>query len=447
MANSTHSRKNLILYPFLFIFIAIFSLISFPFAVNKNFTVLAEDSSLGKLKIHFIDVGQGDAIFFELPDGCTMLIDAGPSGSKKKLIEYINNLNVSKINYLILTHSDSDHVGGMLEVLDQFEVQNIYRPFVLSSSAESALDDELYIYREDNSIYVAENTSTYNKFIKAAYNETYNGELANIFINYDGLVIPSINYEYSFMFEFHTPPKSSNKSTNSNGLRAIGYPTKIYESSNQAYNKNAVSPIISLSYESKKYMFAGDSNELNEPDFIKNLPTSGAGASSADACRNVDILKVAHHGSATSSTQDFLDIVNPKYAVICVKEGSYSNLPADTTIARLNALWSDDLLHILRTDLNGDIVASSSGNNLEFEFMLDGKKTSMNAENGIQIQVSTDEENKDTVPKWIIYIIVAVALLIIIIGIIIKIKRAHESVEKKIKRKQKNRKRKRGMRM
>ena len=68
MASTACSRKNLIFYPFLFILLAIFLLFSFPFAVNKNILARAEESKLGNLKIHYVDVGQGDAIFLELPD-------------------------------------------------------------------------------------------------------------------------------------------------------------------------------------------------------------------------------------------------------------------------------------------------------------------------------------------------------------------------------------------
>lgn len=80
------------------------------------------------LKVHYIDVGQGDCIFIELPNQETVLIDAGTPKSKDKIIEYIKSLNYNKINHIIATHPHADHIGSMKAVLDNFFVENLYLP-------------------------------------------------------------------------------------------------------------------------------------------------------------------------------------------------------------------------------------------------------------------------------------------------------------------------------
>ncbi len=83
-----------------------------------------------QLRIHFIDVGQGDATFIELPDGKTMLIDGGSNSddSVTSLLRYLYSLKIKTIDYLLLTHADSDHCGGLDEVLNCFSVSRVFIP-------------------------------------------------------------------------------------------------------------------------------------------------------------------------------------------------------------------------------------------------------------------------------------------------------------------------------
>lgn len=82
----------------------------------------------GVLAVHYLDVGQADSIFIELPNGQTMLIDAGNNEDDKKIIEYIQNLKYDIINYLVGTHPHEDHIGGLDTVIKTFEIGNIYMP-------------------------------------------------------------------------------------------------------------------------------------------------------------------------------------------------------------------------------------------------------------------------------------------------------------------------------
>ena len=86
------------------------------------------------LKVHYLDVGQGDSIFIELPNNETMLIDAAESYQSEKIINYLKNLNYQKIDYVIGTHPHTDHIGGLKNIINTFEIGKIYMPKVVSTT-------------------------------------------------------------------------------------------------------------------------------------------------------------------------------------------------------------------------------------------------------------------------------------------------------------------------
>lgn len=91
--------------------------------------VVSDTNSLQKsMRVHFLDVGQADSIFIELGNGQTMLIDAGRSGDANTIINYIRNLQYSNIDFVVATHPHDDHVGGMADVLNSFQIGKMYMP-------------------------------------------------------------------------------------------------------------------------------------------------------------------------------------------------------------------------------------------------------------------------------------------------------------------------------
>ena len=86
------------------------------------------------LRVNYIDVGQGDSIFIQLPNKETMLIDAGEAYEADNVINYLNNLGIKKIDYVVGTHPHTDHIGGLEEVINTFDVGAIYMPKVSSNS-------------------------------------------------------------------------------------------------------------------------------------------------------------------------------------------------------------------------------------------------------------------------------------------------------------------------
>ena len=82
----------------------------------------------GELRIAYLDVGQGDSIFIILPNGETVLIDAGEKGRGKDIIRHIKDNGKDTLDYIIVTHPHADHMGGMAEIIEAFKINNIYMP-------------------------------------------------------------------------------------------------------------------------------------------------------------------------------------------------------------------------------------------------------------------------------------------------------------------------------
>ncbi len=88
------------------------------------------EAAITKIKVHYIDVGQGDAIYIKMPSGEDIVIDGGNKGKGNELVAYMKKQKVGDIEVLISTHPDSNHIGGLDEVLDSFKVKSVYAPKV-----------------------------------------------------------------------------------------------------------------------------------------------------------------------------------------------------------------------------------------------------------------------------------------------------------------------------
>ncbi len=284
----------------------------------------------GQLVVHFIDVGQGDGIYIEFPDGKDMLIDMGSTEGMKdaaavNILKDLNDDNI--IDHLMLTHTDQDHVEFLDAVLGAFDVANIYMPNVKAEPSNKTLLEEVNNLDKDKLALFTDpdvvTSSTYAKFFIAALSE----EDCSIRLNMDknansnDIVISGEGYNLTFWC-----------------------PTAQFYADNNlktAERLNAVSPVGILTFNSRRIVFTGDSNSLNEPLIAERI-----------GYLDCDVLKVAHHGSQTSSVDEFLRAVNCEYAVIsCGADNSYDH-PRQATLNRLKALG----MTVYRTDLNGDVT-------------------------------------------------------------------------------------------
>lgn len=122
-----------------FKFIFLISLCLLVVGCSNPFMETKEEASVStfnsdSLKVNYIDVGQGDSIFIQLPNKENMLIDAGEAYESENVINYLNNLGIKKIDYVVGTHPHTDHIGGLERVINTFDIGSIYMPKAVSTS-------------------------------------------------------------------------------------------------------------------------------------------------------------------------------------------------------------------------------------------------------------------------------------------------------------------------
>lgn len=253
-----------------------------------------------------------------------------------------------KLDYLMLTHSDLDHVGYMDEVLANFVVSTIYMPNIKASYSGYATDinnldpAKLALFTDEDTI----STEAYATFFIAALSE----EDCQIVLNVDdddthNRIVISDNTTYNLTFYCMTAAKWASTNLNS------------------AEKKNAVSPIGILEYNGKRIVLTGDSNQRNEPDFVSRVGSI-----------DCDVLKVGHHGSETSSTASFLAAITCEYAVFCCGTGNDYDHPKQAAIDRMSSYTA-----LYRTDLNGNIVLTIDANG-ELSFAMDNENVTQEQE-------------------------------------------------------------------
>jgi competence protein ComEC len=248
---------------------------------------------IGTAEFYFFDVGQGDAELIRTSD-TVVLIDAGPSSASDLIVAQLHKLGVRTIDVAIFTHPHEDHIGGAAAVIDNFEV------------VQAILPD------------VAATTSTYEKMLDAlekSENTTVTAGAAGdvIEVGSDGLRL-----------ELLAPCSTGYEDMNDYSIvvRAV-------------FGDNAV-------------IYSGDAESLSESEI---LDSASLGALKAD------ILKVGHHGSVSSTTEEYLSAISPEYAVIsCASDNSYGH-PHAETLSKLEA----HSITVFRTDIDGDIVFVSDG--------------------------------------------------------------------------------------
>lgn len=317
---------------------------AFPDTWDKIVSMIVKDdqhSGLargdGELLVHMLDVGQGDCIYIQLPDGKDMVIDCANYNDDKKYedktFDYLDTyITDDTVEYLMLTHCDSDHVYFMDELLERYQVEKLFMPNVLAApgtdtKSKKELQDRIDAL--DTSRFTDKDTIgtvTYAEFFIAALTEP-NCEIV-LNVDPDKNTNSIIIEETTYRLVFYCPTQEYYDDSNLNS----------------AERKNAISPIGILEYNGRRIMLTGDSNELNEPLVVERTGKI-----------DCDVLKVGHHGSATSTLNPFLDAYTFEYAIIsCNTYGNKFNHPRQSTLDRLKA---HDIA-VYRKDNNGNIVVS-----------------------------------------------------------------------------------------
>lgn len=286
------NKKKKVLSLFLTLIIIVLSIVGCQ-PVNNNLDEKNLDLN-DVMIVHYIDVGQGDSILIQVNDK-NLLIDAGPGSNEDDVVNYLNKNNIKKLDYVLATHPHEDHIGGMDEVIENFEVGEFYSPKVAS------------------------NTKTFKNMINELNKK-------NLKIN---IVTEGMGDEFNL---------------------GEGAEVEVYTPMNGSYEElNNYSPIMKVSYGETSFLFTGDAEREAELEAI----SSGEDLKS-------DVLKVGHHGSSLSTTEKFLEKVDPEVGVISVGEGNKYNHPTDETLSRLN----DKSIKTYRTDIDGTVVIKSDGENI-----------------------------------------------------------------------------------
>lgn len=320
MKNKIFKPAELIIYGI--VLVVLLCTMFFAAQLEILFNLQPDTSKIVKnsLTVHFVDVGQGDAILIKYPNNKTMLIDSGPTKAKDNLFNYINNVFFEKQNnktfdYVMLTHPDSDHAGNMPEILQTYRVNNFIRPNILVNGLETS---ESLAYMSDDANY-AQTIILLNSL-----------NINTIFAE-ENLKIADSNYEYMHIL---TPVKS--------------YYT----------NENNYSPISKIEFNNVSFLLTGDATTENEIEAINNYDS---------ATLNCDVLKLGHHGSNTSTSLAFLEAVNPSAAVISAgKNNSYLH-PSSEVIDRIFSFSTQNnsnlQSNLFQTQNVGNIIFSVNGNN------------------------------------------------------------------------------------
>lgn len=292
-----------------------------PKTINKNLNY----NFCNNLELHMVDVGQGDAFIIKLPNNQLMLIDSGNNSSCDKLVSYLkNNFSTSTIDYVIATHPDSDHIGGMNEIFENFKIGYVFRPFVKFTGTNTH-SSSVFSSKFNQGAYINdyECTNDYYNFLQAILAEKCGWE----FFNYNSDITINLkdgNGEFCCKVDFLTPISK---------IEDISYS-----------NVNEFSPIILLSFNDKNILFTGDaSNEAIEEFNVcyQNLIKT----------TNIDVLKVSHHGAESSYSLGLISSLKPNYALIsCGLNNSYGH-PSNQII---NGLFENKSF-VYRTDLNGSV--------------------------------------------------------------------------------------------
>ncbi len=261
-------------------------------------TYSATQEKDGLLKIYFFDIGQGDAIFIEGPNGNQVLIDGGPDSKILEELGQTMPFYDKDIDLVVVSHPHADHLAGLMNVLDRYEVKNIIE------AKEEYRSPEFKLWKDK----VQDENANNVEAIRGTLIDLGNGAYLKILHPFQSLAGTSTTKPHDDVV------------------------------------------VMMLEYDSMKVLLTGDMEKKVEDKLI---------LSGADL--DADILKVGHHGSKTSSSDNFIKKVTPQLAVIQVGAKNKYGLPSPEVLKR----FEDSGIKYYRNDLDGAIKLISDGQNYQ----------------------------------------------------------------------------------
>lgn len=256
-------------------------------------TGLRGEAVSDEITVSFLDVGQADCTLITCGD-TVIMVDAGEAGSAQTVINYLRNAGVEKIDCCIATHPHSDHIGAFPAVIEQFEVGDVIMPEIPKK--------------------IIPTTTVYKRFLSAVSSD-----------NVEQVLPAAAGETYSY---------------GEVDLEILGPVTK-YD------DLNAMSVVTKVTYGETSLLVTGDAEKESEQDILARFYSD---------C-SADLLKVGHHGSRTSTCEEWLAAVNPSFGVIsCGEDNDYGH-PHKQTLDRLE----NSGVKYYRTDLLGNVIFKSDG--------------------------------------------------------------------------------------
>ncbi len=257
----------------------------------------------GRLQVYALDVGQGDSFLIVTPESKSVLIDAGPPPAADKVVAALRKRNIQSLDLAVATHPHADHIGGMREVIENFDVKKFLDSGQTYSSKE------------------------YERMLRA--------------INEKRIEFIKAKKGMKFSLDSGVELEVLNPQGNGQWITEVRRGGSV---------ENANSIVMRLSYGNFSMLFTGDA-EMETEDLMMN---SGAPL-------RAQVLKVGHHGSRYATSARFLDAVSPEAAIISVGADNRYGHPARQTLDRLQRAR----VKVYRTDLNGEIAIVTDGNKFE----------------------------------------------------------------------------------
>ncbi|MDR4987849.1 MAG: ComEC/Rec2 family competence protein [Bacteroidales bacterium] len=276
------SKKTNLLFALAASFFVLYSCSS-----DDNVFIIPSDNDEFIYQVHFIDVGQGDAIYVVTP-GKNVLVDGGWRNGGIR--EYLQSLDVERIDIVIGTHPHADHIGGLIDVFHAFEVGEVIDPGV------------------------SHTTLTFNQYLSA--------------------------------IDYHSIPFVVGRKGMEWQLSEDAHMVLLHPVNPSSDHLNNASVVARITLGEVTLLLTGDA-ELAAEDQMLSDPE----------LLNVNVLKVGHHGSWTSSNEAFLAAVLPEVSVIqCGADNPYGH-PHNVALQRLHAVGTE----IYRTDIHGTVIMESDG--------------------------------------------------------------------------------------